>query len=460
MATSGIAASQQRQAALFTQLNAFSSSFEAISTHGRWEFSDNVSAPPIDREKLCLDAAKKLEKLGLMYVRDLNTLSEDDALETIFNNQHLPESFVTRTFDQLSSPDLNSQDIIKASLIRVIRIFFEMLAMRYRLEKRSIPVGTHQSYTQILQSCKETLPRKNKQHRTKYEIERCQAVLKKIERGEGKWKILLKGSAPDLVKGLISATVSHSPEPLLGPFITLAFEVYQNLEESWYKEVWALQWVTLSAQLSTLQDLEQIHCLQKASHNTHFAIAVSDLFTMIASNPQADHDLRMRVISADDPSKMDLFKLAESSHRGFSKVRDITAQNLETLLYQDDERIATKASRILVTRLASEKKEYIREKIREALKSFAALHQEKVSTICDNCDQGIQDRTKLLEELKAEQAKELAAAMEHVPSEEVYKGPSSLSQKIVDLQGKIDSLQQEVETLRTFEEKIRSSASR
>lgn len=285
-------------------------------------------------------SARALSQIAYEF-RNAICSSEQQSLELRLKGKEIPFPLPLRLLQILTKEEIQCFDQLKCELSKTLLIFLEFVVFQCGLDGRRIYKVTVQKMKEDLERVLSTLP--ENQVETRFHLRCAQAAIQKLDVGIGKWKGVAKDNAQDVAVGIILALLTldkpgpGTAAPLVEPLINLSVAIYNNLEEEWYKDVWALRWYSAGHRIKSLETLKSMRkILDKYDDRVylktdyHLSFCISQVFFDIFQNSK-DEGLKKAVFEGEKMSLLNLVKLGEGSSKDFWKTRYITLTYLKSI---------------------------------------------------------------------------------------------------------------------------------
>ena len=254
-------------------------------------------------------------------------------VEQILKDKEIPFSLAFGITQILSQHEIQCYDELKRTLAKTTRIFLELVAFQCAFQERRIYKDTVEQIKQNLDKVRDTLP--EKEIEASFDLQCAQSAIKKLDIGIGKWKELAKDHGLDVIKGIFESFLSKSPMPALSPIFNLSVAIYRNIEDRYYRDVWALRWYSAGNRITTKKQLETAsELIKKYNTNEMLAFAISEMFIEIMKNSHATEELKSAVFQGNI-SLLTLVKCNPTWRDNWWKTRCYVLKYLKQLA-QDD----------------------------------------------------------------------------------------------------------------------------
>lgn len=289
--------------------------------------------------------AEHLRKVAEAFRDSICNLKNAFSLSKILKGREIPFHFAYRMLEILSKPEIQCLHSLKNELSKTFLIFLEFVVFQAGLEDQRFYKDTVEDMKKQLDKVVSTLP--DREIETRFNLRCAQAAVQKLDKGIGKWKEVAKDHGKDVLVGIFKALLTlGAPGPetatsLVGPLTNLSIAIYQNLEEKWYRDVWALRWycgerrIIVKAQLEAARPLFRNFRKSAASEtNYYLSFCISQIFAKIFFNSSSEEALKKAVFEEEDMSLLKLIHFNDEDQFGdnsFWKTRFITLQHLEQI---------------------------------------------------------------------------------------------------------------------------------
>lgn len=224
-------------------------------------------------------ASKALTKAAEQFKTMLYQVNEI-GLNEVLQQRKISFPVVHLLVELVSLPQIQCEDALKREMSKTLCVVAELAVFQFVLQGRRVYRETVDTIRGNLRKVIDTLPLKEVHAR--HDLRRTKSAVKKLNIGIGTWKEFGRDTAKDFAGSLLevafSASLSGASLTPLAPTIIRAVKGFYNaLEDSWYKDVWFLNWqqlkITSEDQFSAIK--EKLKTLAQKNHQ--FAFCLSQL---------------------------------------------------------------------------------------------------------------------------------------------------------------------------------------
>lgn len=304
---------------------------------------DLVKVKTFDHQP-AIEAANRLAALAFQYRNEVcqppsnsNQQITVQHLKGALVAKHITFPAVWKLIDALATPELQFDHVYIHALAKSARIFIELFVAQNRPQR--MRQTTSDSLRGTLRDIIQVIPKEEVECR--FELKCCRAALKKAPAGKHVALRIGKKHAQPVAMGVMSSIVpliSKDPgmpdvSAALGPVIDLIKDVYKELPELWYRDIWALRWQTLALPIKTIKIYESFEKnFQKFWKDYRMGLFLTQLFSEIIEDKDAEEDLKSHVLR---DKKVSLITFASAQfadeYDSFWKVRLVALTYLRKL---------------------------------------------------------------------------------------------------------------------------------
>ncbi|MBF5059044.1 hypothetical protein [Candidatus Neptunochlamydia vexilliferae] len=349
-----------------------------IAKNYRSAIFEDKSAKTLTQKQL-----SKEERTQILY-------EKQKAFQKALIEKNIPFPMILKALEILSSQEVQCFDQLKCSLSKTSRIFLELFIYKCSIEKRHIYKSTVTDIQKQLKKVLSTLPKKEVE--TRFALQCSAAATKKLEPGKGKWTEVVRDHRSPIAKGIAEMALSASPTSinlsvLVSPLVDLSVRIYKEIEEKWYKDIWALSWHGAENVPDETAFNHLSPFLEDADKHKYLAQQASYLFMQIIQSPEADLKLKRRVFEGNFPSLLTLSQIEKQEIKLFGKitlrkdpfwrVRYVTIKHLATLVKEKDPNFEKASLRKLAARFHREKHPYLDDLLSSTILGLIYENQDK-----------------------------------------------------------------------------------